>query len=524
MSYLVLARKYRPQNFQEVYAQEHITTILSNAISMDRIAHAYLFSGPRGVGKTSLARILAKSLNCEVGMTPNPCNECANCIQINQGTSYDVTEIDGASNTGVDDVRELQKELMFANSNSRYKIYIIDEVHMLSKNAFNALLKTLEEPPANVVFIFATTEPFKVLPTILSRCQRYDFKRIPNKSIISALSQICKKEKFTIEKQALAHIAKKADGSLRDALSNLDQVVSFSGKDIKTDDVQFIFGFLDISTYIDFLDLIQKDDLMALLNLYRKIVEDGIEIGTMINGFLDFLMDVLVLKTGIEPELTSKTTLESMRSLAKDIPQESLLYMIDIVIKTKREIKYSDNQTILVEMMFIKLFRVSEIKSIDRILLYLKKRLATPSRQKERVVEDIPVETSSEITPIEVKKVEFSKTNFPKKVDELLLIIESNDSAIAQMVRDSLFLPKEKNRLEIIVNSNISFAKISEKIGILENALKQVFTNDVVIDLVREKEKKQMSKRIKLADIKKENAKLSNLISKLDAKVYQQNS
>ena len=179
MSYLVLARKYRPQNFQEVYAQEHITTILSNAISMDRIAHAYLFSGPRGVGKTSLARILAKSLNCEVGMTPNPCNECANCIQINQGTSYDVTEIDGASNTGVDDVRELQKELMFANSNSRYKIYIIDEVHMLSKNAFNALLKTLEEPPANVVFIFATTEPFKVLPTILSRCQRYDFKRIP---------------------------------------------------------------------------------------------------------------------------------------------------------------------------------------------------------------------------------------------------------------------------------------------------------------------------------------------------------
>ena len=183
MSYVVLARKYRPQTFDEIYAQDHVTTIIKNAISSNRIAHAYLFNGPRGVGKTSMARILAKSLNCETGPTTTPCNVCSNCVEITLGVSTDVIEIDGASNTGVDDIRDLQRELMYAPTQSKFKIYIIDEVHMLSKNAFNALLKTLEEPPENVIFIFATTEPHKVLPTIISRCQRYDFKRIPVEAI-----------------------------------------------------------------------------------------------------------------------------------------------------------------------------------------------------------------------------------------------------------------------------------------------------------------------------------------------------
>ncbi len=209
MSYIVLARKYRPQTFADVYAQDHVTKILINALEQDRIAHAYLFTGPRGVGKTSMARILAKSLNCQEGKKGYPCNKCSTCLEITNGTSTDVVEIDGASNTGVDDIRELQRDLLYTTNSAKYKIYIIDEVHMLSKNAFNALLKTLEEPPENVIFIFATTEPHKVIPTIISRCQRFDFKRIPIDLIVKNLRSICQHENLKYEEEALFQIAKK---------------------------------------------------------------------------------------------------------------------------------------------------------------------------------------------------------------------------------------------------------------------------------------------------------------------------
>ena len=275
MSYIVLARKYRPQTFAEVYAQEHITEILHNAIVSSRIAHAYLFTGPRGVGKTSMARIMAKNLNCVEGPTVTPCNKCHNCLEITAGTSPDVIEIDGASNTSVDDVRELQKELIYAPSQSPYKIYIIDEVHMLSKNAFNALLKTLEEPPDNVLFIFATTEPYKVLPTIISRCQRYDFKRIPIDSIVKRLKELTREEKIEIDAESLHMIARKADGSLRDALSLLDQVLSYSLNQVTIDKVREIFGIIPTQVYCDLMKLIKAKDNPALLAELQRIFEHG---------------------------------------------------------------------------------------------------------------------------------------------------------------------------------------------------------------------------------------------------------
>jgi len=231
-SYLVLARKWRPQLFEEVVGQQHITQTLQNAISQKRVAHAFLFTGARGVGKTSTARILAKALNCEKGPQINPCGQCTNCQEVTHGTSMDVIEIDGASNRGIDEIRELKENVRYTPAKSRYKIYIIDEVHMLTKEAFNALLKTLEEPPPHIIFIFATTEPHKIPATILSRCQRYDFKRIPFREVIGSLKRIVEEEKIQISQRGLLSIAQESEGSLRDAQSLLDQVIAYAGKNI----------------------------------------------------------------------------------------------------------------------------------------------------------------------------------------------------------------------------------------------------------------------------------------------------
>jgi len=245
MSYLVLARKWRPQLFEEVIGQRHVTQTLQNAISQQRVAHAFLFTGARGVGKTSSARILAKALNCEKGLRTNPCNECASCQEITHGTSMDVIEIDGASNRGIDEIRELRENVRYTPAKSRYKVYIIDEVHMLTKEAFNALLKTLEEPPPHIVFIFATTEPHKIPATILSRCQRYDFKRIPFREVVESLKWIVEKEGIQISQRGLLSIAQGSEGSLRDAQSLLDQVIAYSGREIRDEDVVEVLGLID---------------------------------------------------------------------------------------------------------------------------------------------------------------------------------------------------------------------------------------------------------------------------------------
>ncbi|HOE91468.1 MAG TPA: DNA polymerase III subunit gamma/tau, partial [Candidatus Cloacimonadota bacterium] len=293
MSYIVLARKYRPQNFTEVYAQDHIVQIIKNAIESERIGQAYLFTGSRGVGKTSLARIFAKSLNCIHGPTISPCGICTNCVEITQGNSADVIEIDGASNTSVDDIRDLQKELMYSTNNSKFKIFIIDEVHMLSKNAFNALLKTLEEPPKNVLFIFATTEPHKILPTIISRCQRFDFKRIPVEAIVARLKEICKIEQISIDEEALFVIAKKADGGMRDALSLMDQVISYGNKHTTSENVRTIFGMVDNDIFHNMMKAIANHNPAEMIKLLAIVTDKGLDINEFINSYLDYLRNML---------------------------------------------------------------------------------------------------------------------------------------------------------------------------------------------------------------------------------------
>ena len=312
MSYIVLARRYRPQKFDEVVSQEHITQTLKNSITSGKLAHAYLFIGPRGVGKTSCARILAKSLNCKDAPTINPCGKCSACKEISEGRSLDVIEIDGASNRGIDEIRTLRENVKFAPILGKYKIYIIDEVHMLTPEAFNALLKTLEEPPEHVKFIFATTQPSKVLPTILSRCQRFEFNRIPVLKIIAKLEEISKAEKVAINKDVFFDIAKISDGSMRDAESILDQLITFSKGEIKSGDVIAVMGLIEQEAYFEFVEAIKNRDTQFCIDFIAKLFTRGKNIAKFLSGLLWHLRNIMLAKI-------MKSNLEELLDLPKEV-------------------------------------------------------------------------------------------------------------------------------------------------------------------------------------------------------------
>ncbi|HEU4928629.1 MAG TPA: DNA polymerase III subunit gamma/tau [Candidatus Krumholzibacteria bacterium] len=295
MSYEVLARKWRPLTFDDVVGQEHVTQTLKKAVETGRVSHAYLFSGPRGCGKTSTARILARVLNCENLQKGNPCNQCASCVAVIKGTHLDVMEIDGASHTGVGEVRELQESIGFAPSQSRSKVYIIDEVHMLSTHAFNALLKTLEEPPAHVYFVFATTSPQKIPDTIKSRCQRHHFKRLDNVEIAARLEFICKAEKVKYEMDGLRLLARKADGSMRDGTSLLDQCVTASGGNVTAEAVRGILGLVDQEKVLAFVDAIAAGDATQPLQLLDRAIDEGVDLNDLLAALLEAYRDLMVL-------------------------------------------------------------------------------------------------------------------------------------------------------------------------------------------------------------------------------------
>src|SRR5688572_13641882 len=305
MNYQVIARKFRPQVFEEVVGQRPIVQTLQNAIQMDRIGHAYLFSGARGVGKTTTARILAKGLNCEQGPTITPCNVCASCQEIASGKSIDVFEIDAASNTGVDNIRELRESAKYAAARSRYKIFIIDEVHMLSTSAFNALLKILEEPPPHVVFIMATTERHKLPATILSRCQQFIFRTISPAEIQAHLRQIASREGVKIDDRALSYIVKASEGSMRDAQSLLDQIISFSGQQVVDEDVRDVLGFIPSEILDRTLDALPDRDSKALLENIAIVIDQGLNVQQYVREFIGRVRDLLVMKLGIEDKVVS---------------------------------------------------------------------------------------------------------------------------------------------------------------------------------------------------------------------------
>ena len=370
MNYEVFARKYRPQTFDDLVGQNHVSRTLKNAVAQNRLAHAYLFVGPRGVGKTSTARILAKSLNCINGPTITPCGVCDNCREIAGGNSLDVIEIDGASNNSVEDVRQLRENVRYAPAKGRYKIYLIDEVHMLSSAAFNALLKTLEEPPEHVKFIFATTEPQKVLATILSRCQRFDLHRIPANLIAQHLQFIAKKEKITLQPAAAHAIARGAEGGLRDAESMLDQLVAFCGEEIAESDVLNVFGFTSEQTVSDLTGRILRGETPEAIDLLHEQSEAGKDMMRLMGDLIAYLRDLLVFKAkpdalneDVDPDVQ-----KSLAAYAELISIDRLLELIDQFAGAEGRMKWAPNKKLHFEVAIIKAIQSLGQATLDEVI------------------------------------------------------------------------------------------------------------------------------------------------------------
>lgn len=371
MSYLVLARKWRPQIFEEIIGQRHITQTLKNAIISDRLAHAYIFSGVRGVGKTTTARILAKALNCETGPTPTPCNKCNACTEITSGISMDVIEIDGASNRGIDDIRDLRENVKYAPSKSRYKIFIIDEVHMLTREAFNALLKTLEEPPPHVKFIFATTEPYKIPMTIQSRCQLFNFRRISIREIINQLEFITREEGIKISEQSLSIVAKAAEGSMRDAQSLLDQIISSCGKNVKDEDVVSLLGLVNQELLTAMSSAIINKDANKSITLLDELIKSGHDIYYFCSELLKYFRDLIIIKTCHKPEdliELSSEGIDTLKGSIEKISIEELQQLFKILSEAEEEIRRSSHPKIIFEIALVKMSKVEPIQTLNEII------------------------------------------------------------------------------------------------------------------------------------------------------------
>ena len=371
MSYLVLARKYRPQTFDQVIEQAHITRTLTNAISSGRVAHAILFSGPRGTGKTTVARILAKAMNCSEGPTPDPCNACRSCNEITAGHAIDVFEIDGASNNSVDQIRELRGNIKYMPAHSPNKIYIIDEVHMLSSAAFNALLKTLEEPPSHVMFMFATTEPHKIPITILSRCQRYDFRRISLDSISTYMASLCRQEGFEVAEESLDLIAREAGGSMRDALSLLDQIMTGTQGLMTHEQVLDILGVIDRKILFDLSDSILNADIHAVLNLLDDIYDRGHDMKKLYADLLEHFRNLLVAAMGNKIEKLvdlPSGEIEQLITQAQPLSAEALNQIFDMLFKAEVSIRLSPQPKLALEMTLIKLLQTRPALPIDVLI------------------------------------------------------------------------------------------------------------------------------------------------------------
>lgn len=426
MSYTALYRKFRPSEFEDVKGQDHIVTTLKNQIKFNRIGHAYLFCGTRGTGKTTIAKIFAKAVNCENPIDGSPCNECATCKSIHAGTSLNVIEIDAASNNGVDNIREIRDEVSYSPTEGKFKVYIIDEVHMLSIGAFNALLKTLEEPPSYVIFILATTEAHKIPITILSRCQRYDFKRISIDVITDRLKELVDKEQVEVEDKALRYIAKAGDGSLRDALSLLDQCIAFYlGKKLTYENALEVLGAVDTEVFSKILRSIIDKNIIDVIGKLEELIMQGRDLSQFVSEFTWYLRNLMLVKTSDNIEDVLDVSTESLLRLKEEatmLELDVLMRYVRIFSELSNQVKYSTQKRVMIEIAFIKLCKPAMETNIDSLI----DRISSIEKQLENGIQVKNVSSVLE-EPIGTKKADVVKTSasLPKAISEDVKMVVS---------------------------------------------------------------------------------------------------
>ncbi len=459
MSYQVIARKYRPQSFDQMVGQNHITQTLMNSLKNDRLPHALLFTGLRGTGKTSSARILAKTLRCERPVNFTPCNECASCLEITAGRSIDVIEIDGASNNGVDAIRDLRDNVMFMPSSGKYKIFIIDEVHMLSTSAFNALLKTLEEPPAHIVFILATTEAHKIPQTILSRCQRFDFRRIPLKQVADYLKSICEKEKIETDAAALWLIARQGDGSMRDSLSLLDQVISFTNGHLTEKQVGQVLGLTERSLVFEVFDCLLKRNSTAIVGSLQKLSQAAQDPSLFLEDLSKMLRHSLILK--IDPTATLMIDLpdDEMALLIekiKDVSDADLHLLFDMVIKSLSDISRAEDAQIVFEIALLRMSQAPHIADLKTLLGSAPAMVVNspPKRLEEKIAAVVAVvsplkDLDSDLWLKFIQNVKAADGFFASKIENLIFTGCQNLKITVQAPHNLAFLADQLQNSEM---------------------------------------------------------------------------
>ena len=541
MSYLVLSLKYRPQTFGEVVGQEHITQTLTNAFQKDRVSQAYLFTGPRGVGKTTTARLVAKALNC-MESPGEPCNKCSNCIEITDGRNMDVLEIDGASNRGIEEIRSLREAIQYAPINSKFKIFIIDEVHMLTTPAFNALLRTLEEPPEHGKFILATTDIYKVPATIISRCQRFDFNSITVHSISEQIKYVLDKEKIEIDNDSLRVIAQKADGSLRDALSILDQVIAYSGNKISIESVSKVLGLISTDIYFKILESLRAKNGKVLIDLLAEVKSKGMPIQEFISGLNRHIRNMMIatIEKGLDVFELNIDIKKQYEEAAKLWNIRDILRVSKVITDIEPQVKRATQPHILIELSLLKLLELDSVVTIESLLGTFqnpvkisgientlpsssvsnkdsKDILKNDSSQIESPkTENIKIEinTISELkpNPISNKKINLDAIN--EKWDEFIEQLSSERPSIGNVLSHCEVSQFAGNRLEIkLVNgNNFNLRTLEKNKNVIENYLEKVygFPLKTALLMTKSDELQKVQK-----DIKKENEKTNNTAAKI---------
>ncbi len=469
MSYTALYRKFRPSGFEDVKGQDHIVTTLKNQIKANRIGHAYLFCGTRGTGKTSIAKIFAKAVNCQHPIDGSPCMECETCKGITNQTSMNVIEIDAASNNGVDNIRQISEEVLYSPTEGKYKVYIIDEVHMLSTGAFNAFLKTLEEPPSYVIFILATTEVHKIPITILSRCQRYDFRRITIDTVSDRLMDLMDRESTKVEEKAIRYIAKVADGSMRDALSLLDQCIAFYlGQELTYDNVLEVLGAVDTEVFEKLLKAVINEEVTNCIYQLEDLIIAGRELGQFVVDFTWYLRNLLLIKTSDNPDEALDMSLEnitSLRQISSLIQLETLMRYIRIFSELSNQVKYSTQKRVLIELALIKLCKPAMEINYDSII----NRLNVIESQLEKGIKIQPIENkmSTESKPEPKDTPKQIITAVPEDIKEIVRnwnnIASKSSGSIKSMLNDLTLSIGGDNKLLLVFNEELDKAYIDRE-------------------------------------------------------------